>query len=413
MFRPVTIDMRGRAVTHFALKDELLDAQALRAAGSAPYGGADLGECLAAAGRVSGTDLTSWFDAWAALAAKTLTLAEEAAAAGQTQTARLAFWRASSYFRTAGVMLMGAPADPRLVQSNARQTDAFRRGSALLASPPEILQIPFEDTTLPGYFFRSAGDSAPRATVILLGGYDGTAEELYFYNGAAALARGYHVLAFDGPGQGSALLQQGLVLRPDYENVVTPVLDYALKRADVDPDRVALIGLSLGAHLGPRAASAEHRLAACIADCGAYDIFQDALTRIPKPLAAGLADGHPHHPVMLRRLLDGLASKPTAGWALRRGLLVHGVSDPLEYLLALRDYSLRGRAEKITCPTFVCNAEADTISASAPQLVDALTGEKEFVTFTAWEGAADHCEAGARMLYHARSFGWLDAILHP
>ena len=33
-------------MTHLALKDELLDAQTLRAAGMAPYGGADLGECL-------------------------------------------------------------------------------------------------------------------------------------------------------------------------------------------------------------------------------------------------------------------------------------------------------------------------------------------------------------------------------
>ena len=40
--------------------------------------------------------------------------------------------------------------------------------------------------------------------MVLTGGYDGTAEELYFWNGAAALARGYNVFAFDGPGQGAA-----------------------------------------------------------------------------------------------------------------------------------------------------------------------------------------------------------------
>ena len=45
--------------------------------------------------------------------------------------------------------------------------------------------------------------------------------------------------------------------------------------------------------------------------------------------------------------------------------------------------------------------------------MEALTCEKEFVTFTAAEGAGDHCEEGARALYHARSFGWLDALLHP
>jgi alpha-beta hydrolase superfamily lysophospholipase len=400
-------------LTRLGLKDELLDAQTLRAAGSAPYGGADVGECLAAAGRVHGTDLTGWHDAWASAARSALAVAEGALDAGQTESARLAFWRSSSYFRTAGVMLMGTPLDSRLVQSNVAQTEAFRRGAALLRLPPEIIAIPYQDTTLPGYFFRAAPGPEPQATVILTGGYDGTAEELYFFNGAAALARGYHVLAFDGPGQGAALLQQGLVLRPDWENVVTPVLDYLLAQPGVDAGRIALIGLSLGGYLAPRAASAEHRLAACVADCGSYDLFDSALERIPRPLAAGLADGRSASTAVLRQTLAVLERKPTAGWALRRGQLVHGAADPLHYLLALRDYTLKDRAGDITCPVFVCNAEGDDISKSAPQLADALTGDKEFVTFTAAEGAGDHCEAGARTLYHARSFGWLDRVLRP
>ncbi len=401
----------GSAVAHLVVRDELLDAQTLRAVGVAPYGGADIGECLATATAVRGTDLASWHEAWTSTAATSLALAESEEAAGRTQSARLAFFRASSYFRTAGVMLLAAPLDPRLVDSYARQTSAFRSGAALLAEPPEILEIPYEGTTLPGYFFRAGPEPAPRATVILTGGYDGTAEELYFANGAAALARGYNVLAFDGPGQGAALVQQGLVMRPDWEAVITPVLDYALTRPDVDPARVALIGLSLGAYLAPRAASAEHRLAACIADCGSFDLFDAALQRIPGPLAAGLTDGPALPAAALRRILPMLARKPTAGWALRRGLLVHGVSSPIDYLLALRPYSLKDHASKITCPVLVCDAEGDGISASAPQLVEALTCEKQYLHFTAAEGAGDHCEAGARTLYHARSFGWLDSIL--
>jgi alpha-beta hydrolase superfamily lysophospholipase len=353
-------------VTRIGIRDELLSAQTLRAMGSAPYGGADIGECLAAARRVTGTDLSSWHDAWTAAAMAAQDLAEQ---------------------------------------------------ELLLAQPPELVQIPYGDTALPGYFFRAAGDPAPRASVILLGGYDSTAEELYFSTGAAALARGYHVLAFDGPGQGAALLQQGLVMRPDWEAVITPVVDDLLTWPEVDAAKIALIGLSLGGYLAPRAASAEHRIAACIADCGSYDLYAAALQRLPGPLAGGLADAAAGRPTrratLLRRLLELLERRPTAGWALRRGQLVHGVSGPVEYLLTLRDYTLAGRAGSITCPTFVANAEGDDISASAPQLAAALTGEAELVTFTAAEGAGDHCEAGARTLFNARALGWLDRVIQP
>jgi alpha-beta hydrolase superfamily lysophospholipase len=400
-------------MTHLMLKDELLDAQLLRVVGVAGYGGSDVGECLRTAKRINGTDLDSWYGEWSATADATAELAEREAAVGHREAARRAFLRACSYYRTAGVMLMGVPLDSRLVASNARQTDTFREAGALMQRPPEILEIPFEGVTLPGYFFAASDDGAARATVILTGGYDGTCEELYFSNGAAALARGYNVLAFDGPGQGAALLQRGLTLRPDWENVITPVLDFALARSDVDGKRVALIGLSLGAHLAPRAASVEHRLAACIADCGAYDLYGAFLARLPGPLAGGVKSGRGWATAVLRRVVSALLAKPTAGWALRRGMLVHGIDDPLVLLEAMREYTLVDRAAQITCPTWVCNAEGDEISASAPELVDALTCETHYVNFTAAEGAGDHCELGARELYHARSFGWLDGRLHP
>jgi alpha-beta hydrolase superfamily lysophospholipase len=310
-------------------------------------------------------------------------------------------------------MALDTPLDARLVTSNARQTEMFRRGAALLPLPPEILEIPYEGATLPGYFFRASDDGAPRATVILTGGYDGTCEELYFFNGAAALARGYNVLAFEGPGQGSALIQRGMKLRADWENVITPVVDHTVARADVDPRRVALIGLSLGGHLAPRAAAHEHRLAACIADCGAFDLHAAFLSRLPRLLATPFEAGKGWARCAVGWLLGVLRRKPTAGWAIRRGLLVHGVDSPLAMVDAFRAFSLAGHVERITCPTLVCRAEGDDICASAPQLLAALSCPKEDLRFTAAEGAADHCEAGARLLYHARSFAWLDALLHP
>ena len=337
-------------MTHFVLDDPLLDAQALRAVGLEPYDGAILGEVIATAGRVKGTDLDNWVQEWNASGQAAFDRAEKAEAAGAIESARIAYWCASTYFRTAGLMLLEPPLGDALKQANARQTSAFRRGAALMSQPPEVVEIPFEDTTLPGYFFRVDTDPRARATVILIGGYDGTAEELYFFNGAAALARGYNVLAFDGPGQGAALIQRGMLMRPDWENVITPVFDYVAARPDVDEKRVGLIGLSLGGHLAPRAASGEHRPAACIADCGAYDMYAAFLNRLPEPVRSQFAAGDEQTRTQVGAMLEQMVAQPTAGWSLRRGLVVHGVADPLSLMDQYKDYSLAGRAAHITCP---------------------------------------------------------------
>jgi hypothetical protein len=257
------------------MKDELFEAQLLRAMGYAPYGAADAGECLAVAGQISGPSLDSWHDAWMAMAARLCGQAEVSAAAGRAASARGGFFRAANYFRTAGLFAMGAPADPRLAEAHRREVDSFRRGAALLAVPPEVVQIPYEDSFLPGYYFRAAADVAPRATMILVTGYDGTAEELYFTNGAAALERGYNVLAFDGPGQGTMLIDRGVALRPDWENVITPVVDYLLARPDVDPEQIVVAGLSLGGYLAPRG----HRRAPGGVIYGLLEFLQRSLIR--------------------------------------------------------------------------------------------------------------------------------------
>jgi alpha-beta hydrolase superfamily lysophospholipase len=402
----------------FAVKDELFDAQTLRAASTATFGGADLFETIAIARRVKGTDFDSWHAEWSAAGDAAYSIGITAEGRGEGETARLAFLRATTYYRTAGSMFLARPVDARLPASIARQTDAFRRAIAHFGTPVETLAIPFEGTTLPGYFFSAVPADHPdagaaRATVVLIDGYDGTTEELYFWNARAALDRGYNVLAFDGPGQGSVLVEQGLPLRADYENVVTPVLDFLLERPDVDPSRVALIGLSLGGYLAPRAASGEHRVAACIADSGAFDLFDASVARVPKPLRGQIPDGNETARKLVESLIERMEKNPTGGWALRRNLYAHDVPDAMEFFRVARDFTLKGSAEKITCPTLVTHAEGDDIGASAPELYDALTCEKEIILFTAAEGADQHCETGARQLYHARTFGWLDARLEP
>ncbi|HVX19611.1 MAG TPA: alpha/beta fold hydrolase [Acidimicrobiales bacterium] len=401
----------GRAPTSAVMRDELFRAQWQRALGYAPYEGAEIGECLAVADQITSVDATVWYDRWHELADRVHEAAVRSETSGDIDAARAGFLRASNYYRSAGVFLLGAPVDERLRDTHRSEVAAFRRGVALLGVPAEIVEIPFGSFRLPGYFLRPSRDGAPRRTIVLTGGYDGTAEELYFTSGAAAVARGYNVVAFDGPGQGSMIVDQGVPFLPDWESVVTPVVDWLLARPDVDPARIALMGLSFGGYLAPRAATKEHRFAACISDCGPYDLFETAVARIPGVLGRQLPHGNRIALGLLRRVLRIVMGKPTAGWALRRNVFVHGLTDPLEFFRIAPDYSLEGREAEITCPTLVCGAEHDDLSANAPRLYDALTCEKSYVQFLAADGAGDHCESGARPLFNQTAFDWLDTVM--
>ncbi len=390
-------------------ENPLFEDGLLRALSHSYYGGAEVGECLSTAERIPEDDAERWYGEWYRTAERIHAQAEASLAAGHRVSAREAFLRSSNYYRTAYLPLFGAPVDPRLSEALDRQTEVFQQAGALFSPRFESVSIPYEDTTLPGYFFTVDESSKPRPTLILTGGYDSTVEELYFFSAAAALRRGYNCLCFDGPGQGTVLLKQHLPFRPDWENVVRPVVDYALTRPEVDPARLALMGLSWGGYLAPRAATGEHRLAACIADPGQYDLLEALKRQIPLP--PDLRDRLPNvDPALLQPILGQMMNHPRMAWAMKRAMLVHGVSSPFEYLRVSAAYTLAGLAQQITCPTLVCEAEDDPIAQFAPQLYEALTCPKHYFHFTNEEGAGEHCECGARTLFHQRAFDWLDDI---
>lgn len=412
-----------------AFADELFDAQFLRALAPAAAGGADQGECFTTAARIAaagssgkGTakdaDLEHWYAEWSATAERVAAAAETELAAGRTVSARGGFFRASNYLRTAGLFLLQTPVDERVRRAYRRQTETFRQGAALLPRPPQILQIPYERTTLPGYFFPAGrADDGPRPLLILTDGYDGTMEELWFAVGAAAVERGYHVLAFDGPGQGTVIIEQGIPFRPDWETVITPVVDHALTLPGVDPDRIALYGWSFGGYLAPRAVTAEHRIAACVSDCGPYDLGAALVERIPKPLRAAAAELPKVDTVpgkILSRIMLSVMAKPTAGWSLRRNVLVHGLSDPLDFFAIAGDYSLKGRETSIRCPVLVSAVDGDDLSVpAASTFARALPGPAEYVQFGAADGVTGHCETNGRTVFLTRMFAWLESVLGP
>ncbi|MER5810738.1 alpha/beta fold hydrolase [Streptomyces sp. NPDC002033] len=390
--------------------------ETLRAIGHAAYGGSDFGEVIATAQKITAGDYDSWYEQWSATAERTAAQADTALAGGHRISARDAYLRASNYFRSAEFFLHGNPDDPRIGAAYERAVGAFREAARLFEPRVEPVEIPFEGTVLHGYFYRAPGD-APAPTVIMHNGFDGSAEEMHFFGGAAGVERGYHVLTFDGPGQPAARFRDGLPFRPNWETVVTPVVDWLIaERPEADPERIALLGLSMGGVLAPRAAAFEHRLAAVVAVDGVYDLGDISTQQLRMPRAEAEALLRAEHAPEADAAFEALMkTNPTMRWAMTHGTYVMDVRTPRQFLASYLDYTLAdGVAERITCPTLVCDAEDDLFFAGqAERLYEHLTCPKTLARFTVEEGAGAHCHTGAQRLAMGRIFDWLDTTLRP
>ncbi|MFD9269121.1 alpha/beta hydrolase family protein [Streptomyces goshikiensis] len=395
----------------FLFDDESFSFETLRAAGFANDGGSDLGEVLATARNIGEGDEDAWLREWKNTAQRVHAIGSRALAAGHRVSAREALLRASNYYRTAEFYRRDDPAnDPEVKLLSTLSRETFAQAAALMDTPVEAVRIPYQDTSLPGYLFLVDDSGTPRPTVIFTSGFDSTLEEVYFVVAAAALRRGYNVLAYDGPGQGAALREQALVFRPDWEAVVTPVVDYALTRHEIAPDRIVLMGYSLGGYLTARAAAHEHRLAALVLDDGLYS-YHDANTRIMPPfLREWVETGRDDLANPVAGLL--MTSSTQVRWALRNGVWTFGATSVADYIRRTTDYTLDGVAHLIDCPTLILDAENDQFFRGQPQRVAAaLTCPQTLITLPEAEGAGEHCHMGAMSRFQQATFDWLDTTL--
>ncbi len=396
----------------FLFDDESFSFETLRTTGFAAYGGADLGEVLTTVRHIREGDEASWHRAWKATAERVAKIGAQALASGHPVSAREALLRASNYYRTAGAFLLEKPAtDPEMTLLSAGQHDTFATAATLLETPVQAVCIPYEDTTLPAYLFLVDDSGAARPTVVYNSGYDSTREESYFVIAAAALRRGYNVLAFDGPGQGAALRDQRLVMRPDWEAVITPVVDYALTRGEITADKIVVLGYSLGGYLVARAAAFEHRVAALILDDGIYDFHAAFAGSLPPFIGAWIDEGRDDVAAPVLTMLTTVSTQ--VRWGLRNGMWVFGADSFADLLRKVKDYTLDGIAHQIVAPTLILDPENDQYLKGQPQLVEkALTGASTtLVTLTENEGAGEHTHAGALGRAHQTMFDWLDIAL--
>ena len=380
-------------------EDAWFDGQLQRSVGKADSGMANAGECLAIAGQVTPGDRDSWYLAWSGFAIRLLNQADDAAKAGHYISARGAYLRAAEYFRQAFFFHREDLDGTELRTAYPASVRAFRSALDLLGHPGRVLS-----GSVSGYLFTPNRADRRCPAILHVGGYDGTAEELYAA-AAAAVERGYVFAALDGPGQGAMLYDRRVPMRPDWENVVPAMFDAVTSHPEVDPGRVALVGRSFGGLIAPRGAAGDHRFAAMIVDPGQYDLGAAATARLGSLMDQ--VDDPAADPQF-----DALLGIPAVKALLGPRMVTHGVTSVRAYCADVLRYTNADTVSEVSCPTFVTDNESDEVSTGQGRILfDHLTCPKEFRLFTRAEGAEGHCEGMASVVFWDAAFNWLDSLL--
>src|SRR5947209_11638037 len=168
-------------------KDDGFEFMTLLALGADYYKGADVGECFSTVTRIKSGDYEGWYREWGATADRVRRVAEACATAGHQVSAREAFLRASTYYNHAAFSLDGTSDPSRFLPTWKTHRECFDEAAARFDPPFEKVEIPYEDTTLPGYMFKVDDSDRPRPLLILNNGSDGPISAMYLQGGAAAL----------------------------------------------------------------------------------------------------------------------------------------------------------------------------------------------------------------------------------
>jgi hypothetical protein len=188
------------------------------------------------------------------------------------------------------------------------------------------------------------------------------------------------------------------------------VVDAMLRHREVDPKRIALLGVSQGGYWVPRALAFEHRIAAGVADPGVWDVSDPWMRNLPKFVRDVLDGGNKAQFDQLIQV--GTASNARAKAMLRFRMRPFGMASYYDAFHAVREYNLAEVAGRIQCPMLITDPGGEQFfPGQARKLYDALVCPKQIVHFTHEQGADQHCEVAAPGYRDYCIYNWLDETL--
>jgi pimeloyl-ACP methyl ester carboxylesterase len=406
-------DIVRSAIKMEGFNDDEFDYQLIRAMGVADYGGSTVGECLAVASEITDGSPQSWARAFDRLAQRVEHSGRACLEAGHAVSGRDHLLRASTYYRSAEYY--AEPTDERALRTGERSRACFAQAGSLFDPPLESMDVAFEGGIMPGYFVQPLSGSTgtasgvPRATLVCVGGFDSSGEELYFHYGAPGAERGWNVFVFDGPGQPGCMRRDpGMTFRSDYELPIAAVLDAVCVRNDVDPRRLALAGQSFGSYFAARSAASDRRVRALVANPPMVDLSRYMEAWVGSDVFDMSRDIRPED---VAGIPEDLMPRQMQ-WGIEAICRRFGVPSFAAWRRAIGEYRLGDLIRDITCPVLamVGDREGSEPQSQFEEFVGSLSGPVASRRFGVAEGASTHCQSDNIRLSAQVTFDWLDEI---
>lgn len=258
---------------------------------------------------------------------------------------------------------------------NDKKNECYAKYIQFADHPIRRVEVPFggPGKTLPGYLHLPPGAAGRVPCVWSISGLDSNKEGGSAIYGDNLRERGIATLALEGPGQNECSIRGIHLTQTNWQDAGKVVLEWLRAQKEIDPDKIALRGASLGSYLGTQVASIDDRL-------------------------KGAA-------------LQAMAVEPTMHTAFEtaspsfklRFMYYTGIETEAELDKFLQSWTLKGVAEKVKCPYLLVGGEDDQLTPVeyGLQLMDMLTCPKQLLLY---EGAL-HSVSGAPSTTNGPSSG--------
>ena len=369
-----------------------------------------------------------WYTTWFDLATNVRLQAQSGIITYHNATAMHMYFRAWAYDFLAS-RLKSSWSEPAALESFNRSVSSFQ--SALEAAPYPSqpctwTSVPYHPIGNPNatvglhaYWCRpSPGQQTTGALVLAMSGYDGSAEVAVFEQAMGAVARGHHVLVFDGPGQGSVARVLGLTFTTEMGHVAAQVEAHGrllMQQAGATTVGVAMWGRSFGGFLAPKAFSQLPTMTALVANGGIDDFYHGVMCDLPSSLRDLYTSGE--YTTFNEYMEFGAKTSLALTSLLMHGALGFGTSTPSElydafsaYRLGPADYAAIGSR-----PVFVNEPGLDGLLANQSEVfVAALRvpwSEKSvFTPQSGLRGAGLHSSVGSTSYAPDMILDFLDSV---